>query len=82
MPLIQTITAKVLIQVDDGEPTQIGTVEIPIDLSTGKRPGAAYRGGSMNGAEISVTGGPLGPAAPSMAATQRLINRQPNLNKL
>ncbi|WP_104087992.1 hypothetical protein [Arthrobacter sp. GMC3] len=44
MATIQTITATLLIQVGADEPKPIGTIEIPIEISTGKKPGIAYRG--------------------------------------
>lgn len=45
MATIQTITATVLIQIGADEPKPIGTIEIPIEISTGKKPGTNYRGG-------------------------------------
>lgn len=45
MALIQSITATILIQVGADEPKPIGTIEIPIEVSTGKKPGTNYRGG-------------------------------------
>ncbi|MDQ1053182.1 hypothetical protein QE394_001110 [Arthrobacter sp. SORGH_AS 212] len=45
MAVIQSILAKVLIQVGADEPKEIGTIEIPIEISTGpKKTGPVYRG--------------------------------------
>ena len=44
MAVIQNLMATILIQVGADEPKPIGTIEIPIEVSTGKRPGTAYRG--------------------------------------
>lgn len=41
MAVIQSILAKVLIQVGADEPKEIGTIEIPIEISTGKKPTGA-----------------------------------------
>lgn len=44
MAVIQSIIAKVLIQVGADEPKEIGTIEIPIEISTGpKKIAPAYR---------------------------------------
>ena len=44
MAIIQKLTGRVLIQVGDNEPVEIGTVEIPIELSTApKKVGPVYR---------------------------------------
>lgn len=44
MATIQTITATVLIQIGADEPKPIGTIEIPIEISTGKKPSTNWRG--------------------------------------
>lgn len=42
MAVIQSLTATILIQVGADEPKPIGTIEIPIELGVGKRPGLNY----------------------------------------
>ena len=53
MAIIQSITATLLIQVGADEPKPIGTIEIPIEISAGKKPGTNYRGG---GGDITIAG--------------------------
>lgn len=45
MAIISNIKAKVLIQVGDGDPVQIGEVEIPVELSVSEpaKPTPTYR---------------------------------------
>ena len=38
--VVQNLTATILIQIGADEPKPIGTIEIPIEVSAGKRPGA------------------------------------------
>lgn len=55
MAIIQTILAKVLIQVGADEPREIGTVEIPIQISTPERSQGAAEAPEWDG--IVRTGG-------------------------
>lgn len=50
---VATITGKVLIQIADGEPVEVGTVEIPIYAGTG-RP-KATRGREVGTALVQLT---------------------------
>ncbi|WP_157366286.1 hypothetical protein [Arthrobacter sp. Soil763] len=53
MAAIQSILAKVLIQVGADEPTEIGTIEIPIDVSVPSKPsGISYPPGVRNGLHV------------------------------
>lgn len=36
--ILGTIKGKVLVQIADGEPIEVGTIEIPIELAEPKRP--------------------------------------------
>ena len=50
---IQSITATILIQVGADEPKPIGTIEIPIEVTVGKRPtGITYPPGVRNGLHV------------------------------
>lgn len=44
MATLATIKGRVLVQIGDNEPIEVGTIEVPIDIVTGpsKKPG--YRG--------------------------------------
>ena len=57
MAVIQTLTATILIQVGADEPKPIGTIEIPIELGVGKRPGLnhapGYRGNTAGHPDIT-----------------------------
>lgn len=46
MATINAVSAKVLIQIGDNEPIEVGTLDIPITLTLGpdKKPGPVYRG--------------------------------------
>lgn len=49
MAVIQSLTATILIQVGADKPKPIGTIEIPIELGVGKRPGLNYPPGVRSG---------------------------------
>lgn len=42
MAIIQDIKAKILIQVGDMEPQEIGTIDIPIDVSSPGKTGISF----------------------------------------
>lgn len=53
MAAIQSILAKVLIQVGADEPKEIGTIEIPIDINVASRPtGITYPPGARGGSPV------------------------------
>lgn len=53
MAVVQSILAKVLIQVGADEPKEIGTIEIPINVSVPERTqGISYPPGVRNGLHV------------------------------